>query len=177
MKQFCKIFFDNVEDSTFLESCGLADLITTCYGGRNRLCAEAFAKVRVEDNKGAITSAMITAEECTQRWDTIEHDLLKGQKLQGTLTCKDVYLALEATGVLHKFPLMKAIHDVALKGKPVHSLIEEGIIVMPDDTNMGRSNIVKEKISITSERSILVRGKMELMSPPVFFKELMPTSM
>ena len=44
MKLFANTFYEDVLDSTFLESCGIADLIATCYGGRNRLVAEAFVK-------------------------------------------------------------------------------------------------------------------------------------
>ena len=66
MKLFIKKFYQDVPECIFFESCGLADLVTTCYGGRNRLCAEEFGRM---DRKG------IDNEEA---WKRIEEDKLKG---------------------------------------------------------------------------------------------------
>ena len=49
--------------STYMESCGVADLITTCYGGRNRRVSEAFVK---------------TGRPLVE----LEAEMLNGQKLQ-----------------------------------------------------------------------------------------------
>lgn len=42
MKAFSKLLFSSVRDSTFFESCGIADLITTCCKEADRLIFKAF---------------------------------------------------------------------------------------------------------------------------------------
>lgn len=48
MRSLSKALYPTVRDETFLESCGVADLIATCYGGRNRSVAAAWAEARLQ---------------------------------------------------------------------------------------------------------------------------------
>ena len=96
-------FAPRYKGETFLESCGVADLVTTCFGGRNRKCAEAFAKGEGD-------------------WDDLEKTMLNGQKLQGTGTAKDVMACIKKLGCEKDFPLFCAIHKIAFEGAPPASL-------------------------------------------------------
>ncbi|KAI3501018.1 hypothetical protein L1887_36848 [Cichorium endivia] len=107
MKAFSKLLFSSVKDSTFFESCGVADLITTCLGGRNRKCAEAFAK-----NGGK------------RSFDELEAEMLQGQKLQGVSTAKEVYEVLKHKGWLEMFPLFTTVHEICTGRLPPTSIVE-----------------------------------------------------
>lgn len=93
-----------VSATTFLESCGVADLITTCYGGRNRKIGEAFAKTGK------------TIEE-------LEKEMLNGQKLQGPATAAEVNHILKRKQMVEKFPLFNAVHQICFEGNPVKEFI------------------------------------------------------
>ncbi|KAI9282548.1 glycerol-3-phosphate dehydrogenase [NAD+] [Sporodiniella umbellata] len=103
MRKFGKAFFGGVRTETFFESCGVADLITTCSGGRNKKVAAAFIK-----SGKAI--------------DEIEKEMLNGQKLQGTTTAQEVYSFLSARDKTKEFPLMTAIYRVVYENAPPESI-------------------------------------------------------
>lgn len=80
MSNFTLEFFPDASPDTFSHhSAGVADLITTSFGGRNRKCAEAFVRTG-------------------KSFDELEEELLDGQKLQGAVTSKEIYEFLEARG-------------------------------------------------------------------------------
>jgi len=95
MMALAKELFPTVKTETFFESCGVADLITTCFGGRNRKCAEAFVKA-----KGS------------KSFDDLEKELLGGQKLQGVLTSHEVQEILRKKKLERKFPLFTTINRI-----------------------------------------------------------------
>jgi len=103
MKKFVTYFYPNVNQEVWFESCGVADLFTTCVGGRNRKVAEAFAKT----NKSV---------------EELERELLKGQKLQGTLTLVEVHEILKKRGIEKDFPLFSVLHKIFFKKAPCAEL-------------------------------------------------------
>ncbi|KAI8611772.1 NAD-dependent glycerol-3-phosphate dehydrogenase C-terminus-domain-containing protein [Chytriomyces sp. MP71] len=105
MRKFSKLFHSQVKDNTFFESCGVADVITTCFGGRNRKVAEA----RVLTGKS---------------FEQLEVELLNGQKLQGTLTAKEVHLILQQKGVTHDFPLFTQVYNICYEGHDPSTIIK-----------------------------------------------------
>jgi len=109
MVKFCKMFYpnDGISDDTFLESCGVADLITTCFGGRNRKCAEAFAK-----------------HGKSKSLEEIEAELLGGQKLQGTLTAKEVNHILKMKGLEHEFPFFTTVYKISYEDTPLSAITD-----------------------------------------------------
>ncbi|KAH6791026.1 NAD-dependent glycerol-3-phosphate dehydrogenase family protein [Perilla frutescens var. frutescens] len=107
MKAFSKLLFPSVKDSTFFESCGVADLITTCLGGRNRRCADAFAR-----NGGK------------RSFDELEAEMLQGQKLQGVSTAKEVHEVLSHRGWLELFPLFSTVHEICSGRLPPTAIVE-----------------------------------------------------
>ena len=109
MAAFTRRFYaPGARDATFFESCGVADLITTCFGGRNRKCAEAFAR----------------APRGERSWDAIEAALLGGQKLQGTLTALEVAKVLKLEGAEADFPLFTKIAKIVAGEAEPAALVE-----------------------------------------------------
>ncbi|XP_039531108.1 glycerol-3-phosphate dehydrogenase 1a isoform X2 [Pimephales promelas] len=106
MISFARLFCTagSVSSATFLESCGVADLITTCYGGRNRKVSEAFAKTG-------------------KSLEELEKEMLNGQKLQGPATAAEVHTILKNKGILDKFPLFNAVYEICYEGRPVTEFI------------------------------------------------------
>ena len=99
MREFGNRFFPHtIQPDTFtVESAGVADLITSCSGGRNFRCA----KMSIQEGKSI---------------EEIEARELNGQKLQGAMTAGEVNKFLKHKGLEKDFPLLSAVYEV-LQGK------------------------------------------------------------
>ncbi|KAG8947509.1 glycerol-3-phosphate dehydrogenase [Tulasnella sp. 424] len=100
---FCLEFFPGTKSTTFLvESCGVADIMTSCMGGRNRRVAMEMVKTK-------------------KSFQELEKELLNGQKLQGALTALEIHQFLDAQGVDNikrkkKYPLFENVWKICFEG-------------------------------------------------------------
>ena len=119
MIRFCNTFFSQgFNQATFFESCGVADLVTTCYGGRNRKVSLEFAK-----------------HNGSKSLEELEKEMLNGQKLQGPQTAAEVYDLLTEKKQLENFPLFVAVHLIAQGKIPVKELITR-LRAQPQDSRL-----------------------------------------
>lgn len=106
MIRFIRQFYpEGTEVATFFESCGVADLITTCYGGRNRRVSEAFVKTG-------------------KSLDELEKEMLNGQKLQGYETACEVMTLLKTKGHVERYPLFEAVYQIGHRDIPPTDLLK-----------------------------------------------------
>lgn len=96
MRNFAKAMFPTVRDETFFEACGVADLIASCYGGRNHRIGKAFAEA------GG-----------TKTFEELEVELLKGQKLEGVPTSYELQSVLTTKGWQKEYPLFTTVNAIA----------------------------------------------------------------
>lgn len=104
-----KFFSSSCRPSTFTEeSCGMADVVTSCMGGRNFRCA----KIAIERGMSV---------------EDVEKAELNGQKLQGTSTAYEVHSFLKSQGSVEEFPLFTAVYNILegkMKAEDIPDLIE-----------------------------------------------------
>ena len=93
MIKFISTFFPNTQKSTFLQSCGISDVVASCYAGRGRMIAEAF----------------VTSEKSMSE---LEEIMMDGQQLQGPASAAAVNKMLKNNGLEDSFPLFTAVHRI-----------------------------------------------------------------
>ncbi|KAL6944712.1 glycerol-3-phosphate dehydrogenase [Hanseniaspora osmophila] len=113
---FGKKYFPECSVETYYkESAGVADLITTCSGGRNVRVATAFAK----ENAYAMKKKLPTKSVFD-----IEKEILNGQSAQGIITCKETHEWLVHDKSQDEFPLFEAVYHIIYEGANMKKLPE-----------------------------------------------------
>jgi glycerol-3-phosphate dehydrogenase (NAD+) len=98
MALFCQLYSPTFDVRTIFSSCGIADVIASSIGGRNRKCSEQFVKeyqtpseinniFMNEETKER--KELNTIEAIKNKWMRIEKKLLNGQKMQGLTTLEE----------------------------------------------------------------------------------------
>lgn len=104
--KFSETFFPQSQATTFTrESAGVADLITTCSGGRN-----------VKVGRHMASTGDLAQES--------EKKLLNGQSSQGIITAKEVHELLDHVKKTQEFPLFEATYQIIYGSESIERLPE-----------------------------------------------------
>ncbi|XP_031571890.1 glycerol-3-phosphate dehydrogenase 1-like protein isoform X2 [Actinia tenebrosa] len=105
--EFSRAFLPGSRMSTFFESCGIADFIVTCYGGKHRLAGEAFVK---------------TGKPFKELESVVPE--LRFRKLPGPDTLEAVFKVVQDKKLEKKFPLVTVLHNICFEGGSPSDIIE-----------------------------------------------------
>jgi glycerol-3-phosphate dehydrogenase (NAD+) len=107
MLTFSRLLYPNTRTETFLQSCGVADLITSCYSSKIQVMADTFIKAG--------------SYKAIARMEKI---VLEGRKLNGPPAAREVYSALTSRNLQAKFPLFTSIHKICIGELAPEQLID-----------------------------------------------------
>uniref|UniRef100_A0A1B6MMT0 Glycerol-3-phosphate dehydrogenase [NAD(+)] n=1 Tax=Graphocephala atropunctata TaxID=36148 RepID=A0A1B6MMT0_9HEMI len=105
MIDFVDVFFPDTKLSTFFQSCGIVNLISTCFGCQNRRISEAY----IRSQKTLVK---------------VEKDLLNGQKLLGAEISEQIYHMIVRTEAEERFPIFFIIHKIFTREAKPEQLLE-----------------------------------------------------
>ncbi|PVU88075.1 hypothetical protein BB561_006042 [Smittium simulii] len=105
MKKFTLHLFPDTPNDIILQSCGVADLVTSCMGGRNYKLGVEFSKTK-------------------KSFDQLEEELLGGQKLQGPATAHEIYLYNKNHNLTEEFPLFTIIYQICYESRDTHDIFK-----------------------------------------------------
>jgi glycerol-3-phosphate dehydrogenase (NAD+) len=120
------VFYRHSQQDTILLSCGVADLIATCYLGRNSRCGAAFAKNLLHELESSSSSSDSDHNEgiaVKPLWAKAVQKVCSGQHPPGISTSSQVYKCLlhrygdSKERVFERYPLFTRIYEVAREGK------------------------------------------------------------
>ena len=151
MRCFAMSMYSTVQDETFFENCGVADLIATCYGGRNHRVSRAYAKLN-----GSKT------------FKELETELLKGQKLQGVLTSEEVSTVIKMNGWEKKYPLFTAVDAIVRRVYEPKDIARFREVAESPDVNLSLVRDQEEatlEVHVAAESEVAVSG--ETVAEPV----------
>jgi glycerol-3-phosphate dehydrogenase (NAD+) len=108
MLAFSQILYPDTHTETFLQSCGIADLITSCYSSKIQVMADSF--IKAGSYKGIAR---------------IEKIVLEGRKLNGPPAARAVNNLLKSRDLEARFPLFTSIHKICVGDMHPEDLIDQ----------------------------------------------------